>query len=88
MYNLKKVKNTYVGLLLLVKLQTKVDNFLKSNTPPWVFFTFLKLTNGTKSRMHLIMNPKLESIFDVQSGGRYGRCEIYPPVVISKVSQR
>ena len=24
--------------------------FTKSNTPPWVFFTFLKLYNDTKSR--------------------------------------
>ena len=26
------------------------SNFTKSNTPPWVFFTFLNCTNGTKSR--------------------------------------
>ena len=32
--NLKNVRNTNGGLLLLVKLQTK---------PPWVFFTVLKL---------------------------------------------
>ena len=25
-------------------------NFTKSNTPPWVFFTFLNCTNGTKLR--------------------------------------
>ena len=25
-------------------------NFTKINTPPWVFFTFLNCTNGTKSR--------------------------------------
>ena len=24
--------------------------FTKSNTPPWVFFTFLKFLNGTKLR--------------------------------------
>ena len=35
-YNLKNVKNTHGGVLLLVK-------FTKVNTPPWVFFTFLKL---------------------------------------------
>ena len=35
-YNLKAVKNTHERVLLLVK-------FTKSNTPPSVFFTFLKL---------------------------------------------
>ena len=30
-------------MLLLVKLQTSASNFTKSNTPPWVFFTFFKL---------------------------------------------
>ena len=42
-YNLKNVKNTHGGVLLLVSLQTSSSNFTKSNTPPWVFFTFLKL---------------------------------------------
>ena len=37
LYNLKNVKNTHGGVLLLVKLQAK------SNTPSWVFFTFFKL---------------------------------------------
>ena len=37
LYNLKNVKNTHEGVLLLA------CNFTKSNTPPWVFFTFLKL---------------------------------------------
>ena len=36
LYNFKKVKNTNGGKLLLVRLQAK------SNTPPWVFFKFLK----------------------------------------------
>ena len=27
-----------------------ICNFNKSNTPPWLFFTFLNNTNGTKSR--------------------------------------
>ena len=33
-YNLKNVKNTHGGKLILVKLQM--------NTPPWVFFTLFK----------------------------------------------
>ena len=41
--NLKNVKNTYGGLLPLVKLHALTCNFTKSSTSPWVFFTFLKL---------------------------------------------
>ena len=33
LYNLKSVKNTHGGVLLLV---------IKSDTPPWVFFTIFK----------------------------------------------
>ena len=40
LYNLKNVKSTHGGVLLLVKLQAEVT---KSNTFPWVFFTFFKL---------------------------------------------
>ena len=42
LYNFKNVKNTYGGVLPC--------NFSKCNSPPWVFLTFLKLYNGTKSR--------------------------------------
>ena len=38
LYNLKNVKNTHGGVLILVKLQA-----FKINTPPWVSFTFFKL---------------------------------------------
>ena len=41
--NLKNAKNIHGGVLILVKLQAKVCNFIKINTPPWVFFTFFKL---------------------------------------------
>ena len=34
LYNLKNVKNTHGGVLLL---------FTKGSTPPWVFYTFFKL---------------------------------------------
>ena len=34
LYNFKNIKNTHGGVLLLVKLQAKVSNFTKSNTPP------------------------------------------------------
>ena len=43
LYYLKNVKNTHSGVLLLVKLQAKAWNITKSNTPLWIFFTFLKL---------------------------------------------
>ena len=42
LYNLKNVKNTLGGVLLLVKLQALVFNLTKSNIPPWVFFSFFK----------------------------------------------
>ena len=38
LHNLKNVKNTHGGKLLLVAC-----NFTKSNNPPWFFFRFLKL---------------------------------------------
>ena len=44
--NLKNVKNTHGGALFLVKLQAKAYNFTKSNTPPWLLFTFLKFSMG------------------------------------------
>ena len=43
LYNFKNVKNTHGGVLLLVKLQAEACNVTKSNTPPWVFFTFFIL---------------------------------------------
>ena len=49
-YNLKSVKNTHGVVLLLVKLQASACNFTESNTPPWMFFTFLNCAHGTKSR--------------------------------------
>ena len=39
------MKNTYGGVLLLVKLQDEDSNFTESNTPPWVFLKFLYLYN-------------------------------------------
>ena len=42
-YNLKSVKNTHGGVLILVKLQALACNFTRINAPSWVFFTFLKL---------------------------------------------
>ena len=41
LHNLKNVKEILGAVLLLVKFQAKACNFTKSNTPLWVFFTFL-----------------------------------------------
>ena len=59
LYNLKKVKNTHGGVLLLVKLQAKACNFTKSSTPPWVFFTFfLNCANGYQIAQRITVSPK------------------------------
>ena len=41
--NLKNVKNTQEGVLVLVKLQALACKLTKSNTHSWVFSTFLML---------------------------------------------
>ena len=42
-YTLKNGINTRGGVLFLLNSQTSAWSFTKSNTPPWMFFTFLKL---------------------------------------------
>ena len=49
-YHLFDLKNTHRGVLLLVKLQVKACNFTKSNTPPWVFFTFFNIVQMVPNR--------------------------------------
>ena len=70
----KKSENTHGRVLLLVKLQVSACNFTKSNTPPWLFFTFLKLyiryqiTRVTKVallRLFLLISFKIISKFNV-----------------------
>ena len=54
MSSFKNIKDTHGWVLLLVKLQALVCNFTKNNTPPWVFFTFLKIVQMVRNRpMHL-----------------------------------
>ena len=43
LYNLKNMKSTHGGVLLLIKLHALTCNFTKSDSPPWAFFTFFKL---------------------------------------------
>ena len=53
---LKNMRNTRGGVLFLVKLQTEACNFTKSNIPPWVFFTFLKIVQTVPNcAKHLIL---------------------------------
>ena len=56
LYNVKNVKNTHEGMLLLVKLQSKTCNFLKSSTPPWVFLTNFKLCKWYKIEQNNVKN--------------------------------
>ena len=49
LYNLKNVKNTYRGVLRLVKLQTSACNLLKVKLLHRYFSRFLNCTNVTKS---------------------------------------
>ena len=54
--------------LYSVRIREKACNFTKSNTPPWVYFTFLNCTNGTKWRnasriyIHKMLNPLSASV--------------------------
>ena len=50
LYNLKNVKNTHRGVLLLVKLQAKFLTLLKLKLLHGCFSRFLNWANGTKSR--------------------------------------
>ena len=43
LYNLRDVKKTHGGVLILVKLQALACTFTKINTPPWVFHNFFKI---------------------------------------------
>ena len=57
LYNLENVKNTDGGVLLLVKFRLLACNVTKSNTLPWVFFTFFKLYKWHQiaQRMYMVL---------------------------------
>ena len=42
-YNLKNVKNTHGGVILLVNLLAEACSFTKEYPPLWMFFPFFKL---------------------------------------------
>ena len=62
LYNLKNVKNTHVGVLLLVKFQVEACKRTKSNTPPWVFFVFFKFYQGYEIAQSVIYTCWLTTI--------------------------
>ena len=55
LYNLKNVKNAHGEAILLERLEADACMFTKNNTLPWVFFTILICTNGTKSPKAYLM---------------------------------
>ena len=53
LYNLKNVKNTHGGVLLLLKLQALACKFSKNNTIPWVckIFKIVKIVPNHAKRL-------------------------------------
>ena len=51
-------------MLLLVKLQPKARNFTKSNTLPWVFFTFFKLYKWCQIVQNIKWNADVKLVRD------------------------
>ena len=75
LYNLTNVKNTHVGLLLLVKLRAEACNFTISNTPPCVFFTFLKLCKWHQIAQSIIFEDNSYFSYAAIRTPIYGRGE-------------
>ena len=50
LYNLKNVKNSHGGVLILTRFRLKPATLLKLTLLHWYFSRFLNCTNGTKSR--------------------------------------
>ena len=61
LYNFKNMKNSRRWVLLLEKLQALACNFTKSNTPPWLFFMFLKLYKWYQIAQHISYVPSMSS---------------------------
>ena len=64
LYNLKNLKSTHGGVLILVKLQGETCNFTKINTPSWVFFRFFKLYKWYQIPQRTTCEFKLRSVKD------------------------
>ena len=64
LYNLKNVKNAHGGVVLLLSCRLKPYNFIKSNTPPWVFFRLFQLKMIPNRATHHIFRFKRPDKFD------------------------
>ena len=64
--NIKNLKNTPGRVLILAKLQAEAYNFTKSNTPPWVFLTFLRLHKWHRTAQSISYVVKQEFSFKLQ----------------------
>ena len=58
-----RVNNTHGRVLLLVKLQSEVCNFAKSNVPEWVFFTFFKLNKWCQIAQSITYTEQYRGVF-------------------------
>ena len=71
--NLKRVKSTHGGVLILVKLQASAYNFTKINTPPWVFFMLFKLYQWYQIAQHTTyfnkwkLSQKYKTVFSLKT---------------------
>ena len=61
LYNLKNVKNTHGGVLLLVKLQALACKFAKSDSA-WMFFAFFYIVKMVRNRAKRLMFGNLAII--------------------------
>ena len=58
LHNLKNTKKTHGAVSILVKVKASAYNFIKINTPPWVFFTLFKLHKGYQIAQRTIYKKK------------------------------
>ena len=58
LHNLKNVKSTHGGALILVNLQAEAFNFTKISAPPWVCFTLFKLYKWYQIAQRITVIPR------------------------------
>ena len=58
----KREKHSWRSVNFRVKLQAKACNFTKINTPPWVFFTFLKLYKWYQIALRITYSSKYSGL--------------------------
>ena len=69
--NLKNLKNTHGGVLLIVKLQAEGSNFTESNTLPLVFSIFFKFCKWYQIAQSIpyVQSVNMFSILKVKNKG-------------------